>query len=86
MSEHIRWQDEPIGSIGGYVGTLDEWAFQIWRPDPMASGEWVLTSALTGQHLERRYSDDPESLKPEAEKLLTAFGASLGAIFPDSTP
>ena len=79
----IRWEETPVGFINGYVGTLDPQAFEIWKP-PQASGEWVLTAELPGTESVRFYGDDPEELKPEAERLLSRFVTSLGASFPES--
>lgn len=83
MSDLIRWDETRYGSQTGHVGTLDEFAFQIWKPE-RASGEWVLTSSLPGMGAGRalHYGGTPDDLKPEAERLLRAFAASLGAIFP----
>lgn len=83
MSEtaRIRWHETPVGILCGYVGSLESQPFGIWKP-PQASGEWVLTTELPGMEGKRLYGDDPEKLKPEAERWLVAFAASLGAFFP----
>lgn len=81
----IRWQESPVAILSGYVGTLEPHVFSIWQP-PQASGEFVLTCELPGMETVRRYADDPEELKPEAERLLAEFTASLGAIFPALPP
>jgi len=83
VTGRIRWDETRYGSQTGHVGTLDEFAFQIWKPE-RASGEWVLTSSLPGMGAGRalHYGGTPDDLKPEAERLLRAFAASLGAVFP----
>jgi hypothetical protein len=81
MAERIRWQETPLGMIDGHVGTVEACLFSVWQP-PQASGEWVLTTQLPGMESVRRYGDGPGDLKPEAERLLSAFAASLGALFP----
>ena len=81
MAERIRWQETPLGMIGGHVGTVEARLFSVWR-SLQASGEWVLTTDLPGMQAVRRYGDGPGELKAEAERLLSAFVASLGAHFP----
>jgi hypothetical protein len=83
MSEtpRIRWQETQPGILDGYAGTLQARLFGMWQP-PQFGGLWVLTSELPGMGDERRTGTDPEGLKPEAEKLLSQFTSSLGALFP----
>ena len=78
MNDRIRWDEPPIGSICGYVGTLQSWVFQIYRT---ARGELALMSQLPGLDwvLDR---GSTEELKREAEMLLERFAATLGAVFP----
>ena len=82
MADRIRWNDDGFATFTGHIGTLNPHAFQIWKPLG-DEGEWVLTAALPGMGNVARYGDGPEALKPEAERLLAQFVASLGAVFPD---
>ncbi len=81
MTARIRWEETPLGSLAGHVGTIDGSLFSIWIP-PQATGEWVLTSELPGTEGRRCYGDEPEGLKAEAERWLEEFAASLGVVFP----
>lgn len=80
----IRWEPTGYGGFTGHVGTLAEesWLFQIWNAASVG-GEWQLDSTLPG-HFFRATGADPDDLKVEAERLLSEFVASLGAIFPDA--
>lgn len=82
MAERIRWENTPVGTVSGHVGSIEQETFAIWEP-PQASGEWVLESDLPGLGGARCYGDDPDALKAEAERWLAGFVSSLGAIFPD---
>lgn len=79
----IRWEPTGYGGFTGHVGTLAEesWVFQIWNAAPV--GEWQLDSAFPG-NFNRATGADPDDLKVEAERLLSEFVSSLGAIFPDA--
>ena len=80
----IRWEDDPDGPMAastGYVGTLEPLVFQIWRPS-LRSGEWTLTARLPGDGDKAVYGDGPDELKAAAERWLSGFIASLGAVFP----
>ncbi|HEV2451628.1 MAG TPA: hypothetical protein VGS62_06860 [Streptosporangiaceae bacterium] len=77
----IRWQDDPIGSISGHVGTHKPWVFQIFKPAP-AEERWRLIAQLPGAFGRDARSADPDELKAEAERWLEEFVSSLGAIFP----
>jgi hypothetical protein len=86
----IRWQEEYPGTLFGRVGTLETWAFELWRSSGHCGdyepGDWVLTTpflfktedggrcTLSGR--------DPEKLKADAEELLAEFTAALGASSP----
>jgi hypothetical protein len=78
---HIRW--EPSTAFGGgdlgYVGTLTPWVFLIYYSDYK---DWALMASTPGLgpgvHF---HAADSEALKPEAEKWLREFVASLGATF-----
>ena len=80
MSEtkRIRWEPTEHGGFTGHVGTLEEWAFQIYKPDSEGQ-QWLLTAG----NLRSRQADDPAALKAEAEHWLEGFVSSLGAVFPD---
>jgi hypothetical protein len=88
MSERVRWFGyEPgdgviLDGSTGSTGTLGSAAFHIWKP-PQAGGELVLTSDLPGQQGHRSFGSDPDELKATAERWLSEFVVSLGAIFPD---
>lgn len=79
----IRWEPTKYGGWTGHVGTLAEesWLFQIWNAASVG-GEWQLDSTLPG-NFNRATGTDPDDLKVEAERLLSEFLSSLGAIFPD---
>jgi hypothetical protein len=89
MSNRIRWgHDEPGDGITldgstGSVGTLDSAVFHIWKA-PQYGGELVLTSDLPGQEGRRSFGSYPAELKATAERWLSEFISSLGAVFPDS--
>jgi len=92
---HIRWQSSGIAFYGD-VGTFNGRAFTIWRPGSMRSDdvgrlvtdldEGVLVTQLPGMEDERYCSKDEKELKAEAERWLTRFVSSLGAVFPDPEP
>ena len=77
MTDVIRWQDNGYGGLLGYVGTVEPWLFQIYTPDREA-GDWILASVLPGQN-RSKYGDSAAALIPEAEEMLRAFTAALGA-------
>jgi hypothetical protein len=81
MTERIRWEDGQLGDILGYAGTIEPWAFRIYKP---AGFSWVLIAELPGMAGNQGYKDDPEVLKARAEELLAGFVSSLGAIFTDT--
>jgi len=76
----IRWEPTQYGGWTGHVGTLEPWAYQIWKPGD-ETPEWRLTSALFGQYGRRVDNDNPGALKAEAERWLEEFVSSLGASF-----
>ena len=78
----IRWEPTQYGGWTGHVGTLEPWAYQIWKPGD-ETPEWRLTSALFGQYGRRVDNDNPGALKAEAECWLEDFVSSLGASFGD---
>jgi len=62
MTERIRWEPAKYGGWTGHTGTMETWAFQVWKPDPDFDKEWRLDSVLPGQfawHLRGK----PEALK-----------------------
>ena len=75
----IRWEETEAGILAGYVGTVGPALFFTWQP-PQRDPLWVLTTDLPGMAAERRYKDNPEELKAEAEQWLSEFVASLGAL------
>src|ERR1035441_4134005 len=80
----IRWSDEP-GETLGYVGTFGRPAFRIWPPDE--EGDRILLVYLAGDAQHMYHDDTPhalEALKTKAERLLSEFVSSLGAIFGDA--
>ena len=82
MTERIRWEPAKYGGWTGHTGTMETWAFQVWKPDPDFDKEWRLDSVLPGQfawHLRGK----PEALKKGAEAWLEEFVSSLGASFED---
>jgi hypothetical protein len=87
MTDRIRWVDGDYCNLVGYVGGLDSFVFQIWKPG-RDGDEWVLTSALPGQGAGAAvsYATEHEPLKAEAERLLEQFATLLGASFPDHQP
>jgi len=83
----IRWEtyENDSGSHAvylGFVGTYDEAAFRLYEPDAH-DPEWILAPVLPGSG-HRHYGDSPDGLKAEAERLLSEFVASLGAVWPES--
>jgi len=75
MADRIRWELSNLGSLLGNVGTCEPWLFQIYKPGQ--DSLWVLINALPGIWPPHDNAD-PEALKPEAEKVLQEFLASLG--------
>jgi len=87
MTEHIRWQDDQPyggirGSLIGYAVGLTAEAFRIYPPSSHTP-RWTLSSYYPIALGERRYADDPDELKAEAETWLERFVSSLGAVFPE---
>ena len=79
----IRWEDNGYGGFLGYVGTVESWLYQIWKPE-RSGDEWMLQPS-SGAHFgygKVSYGDSPDELKPQAEELLREFVSSLGAMFP----
>jgi len=86
MSEtkRIRWSagaEKWVTAWFGSVGIIDPHMFSILRP--MVPGdEWALSSDLPGYRSRVSYSEGPDELKATAERWLSEFVASLGAVFP----
>lgn len=81
----IRWYGHPADrdpAFAGSVGTVDPSVFQIYAPDRFAP-QWILTTSLTGMEDKRSFADTPDALKADAERWLSEFISSLGAIFGD---
>ena len=81
----IRWTSEPeisSAAFAGYVGTFGRDLFRIYAPD-QADDRWILASLLPGSdHRSACGGESAEELKPAAERLLSEFVSSLGAVFP----
>lgn len=81
----IRWEKHETGSAvmayTGYVGAAGLGVFAIFEPE-VANDDHVLTAALPGMGNKRSYGT-PDELKAEAERWLTEFAGSLGALFPE---
>lgn len=84
MTERIRWEPTKYGGWTGHVGTIDEFAFQIWKPAPLGDKPYRLESTLPGHFGHVANSADPDELKAEAERWLAEFASSLGAVFPEA--
>lgn len=87
MTGRIRWEDEPEGyavTSDGFIGPIGwRWrAFKIWNPDTRVDPRPFLTSDLPGWDRSQHHGT-PNELKAEAERWLSEFVASLGAVFPD---
>jgi hypothetical protein len=83
MTSRIRWEPNGRGGFAGYVGSRDEPAFTIFPP-LYDDGEWSLACSLVLRAPGRCVSTDPDELKATAERWLSEFVASLGAVFPDA--
>lgn len=84
MTERIRWEDSGYADgLLGYVGSMPEWAFQIWTGGNRAKYQLITALPIAPAGSERPESANPEELKAEAEKRLAEFTASLGATFPE---
>lgn len=84
MNEHIRWSDGPgADEATGRVGSLDPVMFRIWPPDE--KGDRLLFVYVAGHQGDLYHGDTMDGLKAEAERLLTEFVSSLGAIFPEDS-
>lgn len=80
----IRWKSEPevsSAACAGYAGAFGRDLFRIYAPDE-SDDRWVLASLLPGSDHRSAYGESAEELKPIAERLLSGFVSSLGAIFP----
>jgi hypothetical protein len=84
MSNRIRWEPIEHGGWTGHVGTFADWLFQIWDAASVG-GVWQLDSTLPGDWRRIAASADPDELKAEAERWLSEFVVSLGAVFPSAT-
>ena len=79
----IRWEAGQFGNLVGYAGTVESWVFQVWHISDDEDSHWSLISSLPdAQNWNAADPDDPEPLKAEAERWLTEFVSSLGAVFP----
>ena len=84
MTDRIRWEAGQFGNLVGYAGTVESWVFQVWHISDDEDSHWSLISSLPdAQNWNAADPDDPEPLKAEAERWLTEFVSSLGAVFPD---
>jgi hypothetical protein len=79
----IRWSDDLADArhFIGHVGTVAEPAFKLYGPID-GSDRWLLSIRLRSA-VEFVYRDDPDELKADAERLLSEFVSSLGAVFPE---
>jgi hypothetical protein len=77
----IRWHEEtdPPG-FTGHVGTVGEFLFRVYAPTE-SGGEHMLLAYMPGYSARASYGTEAE-VKAEAERWLTEFASSLGAIFP----
>jgi hypothetical protein len=97
----IRWHapaESTIVAEFGYVGTLTACSlFQILKPvtrelSPNRFDEWGLVATFPGVGSEVRYAASRDKLeavaelKAEAERWLSEFVSSLGAVFPSPRP
>ena len=80
-AERIRWELTEYGSWRGRVAAAEKFQFQLWRQP--RSENWRLEVGFPGGFLRVASGVDPEGLKPEAERWLTEFVSSLGAVFPE---
>jgi len=78
----IHWEQVLNGTFWGRVGTLYPAAFQV-IPPRQPGGMWTLGADLPGMEGRDCRDPDPDKLKAEAERWLSEFVASLGAVFPD---
>jgi hypothetical protein len=81
----ICWRDVPAAAgiaCTGYVGTAETAVFEIWRLLP-SGREWGLFTHLPGVGEGGCYGTGPDDLKAEAERWLSEFVVSLGAVFPE---
>lgn len=81
----IRWKIEPevsSAACAGYAGTFGRDLFRIYAPDE-SDDRWILASLLPESDHRSAYGESAEELKPIAERLLSEFVSSLGAVFPD---
>ena len=90
MTERIRWEPtEPGGDDSfGYVGTLDRAVFTLWFPREDGVS-WAVSAAIPGtgqEDAECRWGACREEAAAEAERWLSDFVSSLGAVFPESWP
>jgi hypothetical protein len=73
----IRWEDNDLGGLVGFVGTVEPFMFQIWRES--SPSRLVLSSGLPGQFTNVSVDEAPEPLQAEAESWLADFLAAIGA-------
>ena len=84
----IRWHEGPATSavaFAGTVGTVAPSLFGVFKPwESMGETDHTLTTGLPGMGSKRFFGTE-EEVKAEAERWLTEFACSLGAVFPDVT-
>lgn len=80
---HITWKSGQYSSTNGSVGrlTLFTISYKTRREDP----DYTLSTTLQGFKSREWKNDDEGVLKAKAEKVLEAFVAELGAVFPTYT-
>lgn len=82
MSARIRWEPTKHGGWTGHVGTIKGFVFQVWKPTHPEAEPYRLQSGLPGYFGRFKDSASPDELKAEAERWLSEFVSSLGAVFP----
>lgn len=77
----IRWEPTEYGGFTGYVGMLEQSAFYIYKPEREGE-QWLLSAAafLGARYLQ---ADSADELRAAAERWLSEFVSSLGAVFPE---
>ena len=88
----IRWtEDVTVVPIGGSVSAWEGRVGNVARGTylflitlrSLGGDDYALCTELPSMGKKRAYDPDPEKLKAEAERWLTGFVTSLGAVFPE---
>ena len=90
MTDRIRWTEDasvvpvggPVPAWKGHVGEVRSYLFLITLRS-LGGDDLALSTELPWMSKRRTYDPDPDKLRAEAERWLTEFVSSLGAVWPE---